>query len=146
MASEVRVETAEQMLSYIDEIMNQHLMVREAHNEQVLTRQDMRALEYAFLHEEPKMGDLSKFMQVAPSRVTALIDSLVARGLVKRVKSEIDRRASVIVLTNDGSEVTAAYRDRKRTMCKKLLSHLSPEEQLIFLKLLGKATHPLIQQ
>lgn len=131
---------AEQMLQYIDHIVDEYMVHREALKEQLLTRQDLRALEFALKHTAPTMGDLAEYMQVAPSRVTALIDSLVVRGLVRREKSAQDRRSSVIVLTQEGMEVTLALRQRKMFMCSSLLSKLEQNEQSALMSILNKMT------
>jgi DNA-binding MarR family transcriptional regulator len=50
----------------------------------------------------PKL--LARQMGVSQATVTALVDKLVARGLVKRVPSEQDRRQTNIVATDLGRE------------------------------------------
>lgn len=127
------------MLEYIDDIVNAHMVDRTALKEQVLTRQDLIALEFALKVGNPTMGDLAELMRVAPSRVTALIDSLVVRGLVRREKSDLDKRSYVIVLTQEGESVTTAFRNRKLSMCENLLTKLDDNEQVQFMQLLEKA-------
>ncbi|MEZ5674692.1 transcriptional regulator, MarR family [Thalassovita litoralis] len=46
--------------------------------------------------------DMATQMRVSQATVTALVDKLVARGMVQRQRSETDRRQTNVVITPDG--------------------------------------------
>lgn len=48
---------------------------------------------------------LATQMGISQGTVTALVDKLVARGLVKRVRSDVDRRQINVVITDEGGVV-----------------------------------------
>ncbi len=50
-------------------------------------------------------------MRVSQATITALVDKLVSRGMVKREKSQIDRRQTDIVITEIGRRTIEASPD-----------------------------------
>jgi DNA-binding MarR family transcriptional regulator len=62
---------------------------------------DIRCLDW--LADGPKTaGQLSTATGLRPAATTALIDRLVAKGLVERVHSETDRRQVLVQMTEEG--------------------------------------------
>lgn len=55
-----------------------------------------------------RMGDLAGALVVSNGNVTALVDALVADGLVVRAQDAGDRRASIVRLTPKGRDAFAA--------------------------------------
>lgn len=54
---------------------------------------------------------ISSRMRVSQATITALVDKLVSRGMVKREKSQIDRRQTDIVITEIGRRTIEASPD-----------------------------------
>ncbi len=52
---------------------------------------------------------LAKELELSPSRLTRVIDSLEARSLVQRTLSITDRRSLRISLTEEGEEIVKVY-------------------------------------
>jgi DNA-binding MarR family transcriptional regulator len=66
---------------------------------------DIRCLDW--LADGPKTaGQLSTATGLRPAATTALIDRLVAKGLVERVHSETDRRQVLVQMTEEGHAQT----------------------------------------
>ena len=63
-------------------------------------------------HGELCATDLARLAEVAPSTATKMLDRLVETGLVRRVRSECDRRVVLVALTSRGAEIVAARRER----------------------------------
>jgi len=62
---------------------------------------DVRCLDW--LADGPKTaGQLSKATGLRPAATTALIDRLVAKGLVERVSDDTDRRQVLVRMTEEG--------------------------------------------
>ena len=62
---------------------------------------DLRCLDW--LADGPKSaGELSEATGLRPAATTSLIDRLEAKGLVRRVPSETDRRKVLVEMTDDG--------------------------------------------
>jgi DNA-binding MarR family transcriptional regulator len=66
---------------------------------------DVRCLDW--LADGPKTaGQLSKATGLRPAATTALIDRLVAKGLVERVRDDTDRRQVLVQMTDEGQART----------------------------------------
>jgi DNA-binding MarR family transcriptional regulator len=66
---------------------------------------DIRCLDW--LADGPKTaGDLGKATGLRPAATTALVDRLVAKGLVERVRPDTDRRQVLVQMTEEGQART----------------------------------------
>ena len=52
---------------------------------------------------------LAKELELSPSRLTRILDSLESRKLVQRTLSIMDRRSLTVALTESGSEMVQTY-------------------------------------
>ena len=52
---------------------------------------------------------LAKELELSPSRLTRILDSLEARGLVERTLSILDRRSLTVALTEKGESIIQNY-------------------------------------
>lgn len=77
--------------------------------EAMLAEHDLSLPQYRLLFvlsgESSAQAKLAAKLAVSPPSVTAVVDGLVARGLVARVPDELDRRRVLHVLTPKGREV-----------------------------------------
>lgn len=66
----------------------------------------------------PTQRDLSSYLRLDPSQVVALVDDLQSRGLITRRSDPADRRANIVVATDEGRAVfaraQAAVQDAER--------------------------------
>ncbi|KRE37832.1 hypothetical protein ASG73_09395 [Janibacter sp. Soil728] len=87
-------------------------------SEHDLSPHEARALRVAADRaESPRLRDLADALRIAPRSVTDVVDALEAKGYVVRQPDPGDRRASVVVVTDEGQAVRAAVHDaRRRTM------------------------------
>ncbi len=88
-------------------ILGVHTLYRklEEHMEQInivppLTKPERHLL--VMLSQPKRMGALAQDLQTVPSSITAMADSLEAKGLVGRQRDPDDRRAWRIFLTEEG--------------------------------------------
>ena len=76
-----------------------------------------------------RMSDLAQAIHLSPSGMTRRIDAMVRRGLVRREACPTDRRASNVLLTDEGA---AALRDAAPTHLRGVRAHfidrLSPQQ------------------
>lgn len=54
-------------------------------------------------------GTLAKELELSPSRLTRILDSLEGRDLIKRTLSSADRRSLTVSLTEIGQEMVKTY-------------------------------------
>jgi DNA-binding MarR family transcriptional regulator len=88
---------------------------------------DLRCLDW--LADGPKTaGQLSEATGLRPAATTTLIDRLAARGLVRRVPSEADRRRVLVEMTDEGFARTWECYGPLVTEGQRLLSRLSRDQ------------------
>lgn len=76
-----------------------------------------------------RMSDLADRVAVSRGRITRIVDELSSRGLVSRIASDVDRRSSLAVLTEDGFAVLQdAYPVALRGVRAYVLDHLDESE------------------
>jgi DNA-binding MarR family transcriptional regulator len=104
-----------------------------------LSCQELRVVE-GLGDEGPKMmRELAGRLGLAVNSVTTLIDNLEAKGVVRRLRSDEDRRVVRVELTAARGRATyeAAVRE-KTSILRGMLTALTDEEQDIFLVLFRK--------
>ena len=72
--------------------------------------------------------DLGRCLGVGPSTVSALVDRLVERGLVRREEDPNDRRIIRSVPTSEGLELVGRLRAVNREWLTRVLNQLSDDE------------------
>ncbi len=85
----------------------------------------------------PIMREVCDDLGTTPRAVTALVDGLEAEGLVRRVPHASDRRATVLVLTDEGERVTDALWHDHIRQASSLFDELSETDQRELLRILG---------
>lgn len=81
---------------------------------------------------------LSQTLAVTAANITILLDRLVEKGWIERVRSETDRRVQHIYLTADGSTLAAQSHALSLSCEAEVLKHLTDGERIMLLELLDK--------
>lgn len=90
-----------------------------------------------------RMSDLAEHAQTSQASLTGIVDRLEERGLLRRTRSEADRRVVEVSLTEDGRAELHRSRTAFVGRLEAVLSPLDAEERVAFLALLRKVTtHP----
>jgi DNA-binding MarR family transcriptional regulator len=66
--------------------------------------------------------DIADELQVNPSTGTRMLDRLIRKGMVRRVRSTSDRRVVRVRLTRAGRDVVEQVMDRRRTEFERLVA------------------------
>lgn len=77
----------------------------------------------------PSQRELAEFLRLDPSQVVALVDDLQTRGFVKREPDPNDRRANVVVATDDGRAHFAEAQVSARSAELELHSNLTAQQR-----------------
>lgn len=72
---------------------------------------------------------LATFLSLDPSHIVTLVDKLEARGLVERLPDPGDRRARIVVATDEGRRLDAQARERVTAAEETAMGALSPDER-----------------
>jgi DNA-binding MarR family transcriptional regulator len=74
------------------------------------------------------LSKLAAALGVTPTNVTGIVDRLVKKGLVTRTESDQDRRILLLRATDDGEELVAKLRERRRGYMSEVLALMSVGE------------------
>ncbi|WP_435207792.1 MarR family winged helix-turn-helix transcriptional regulator [Micromonospora sp. bgisy143] len=112
--------------------------------ERVLADFDLPRHEYETLHAlagrrgRAAPSDLAADLSVAPASITARVDTLLARGFVRRIPSTVDRRRVDVELTDAGMEAWRAAMQIQGDEEHRLLGALTPDERRVLSDLLRR--------
>src|SRR6201990_1660501 len=107
--------------------------LREASQETLapwdITPAHLRALRTLRRHGTMRLSELSDHLHIAPRSTTEVVDALEARDLVRRRADPGDRRATLVEVTEHGTDVMAAIRAARGNVAERLFSRLSPADR-----------------
>ena len=90
------------------------------------------------LHEITHMKVVASRLEVTLATLTASMTKLEKKGYVKRTRSEVDRRQVLVQLTSKGRKAFRAHEAFHKKMADSALECLTPEEEAVLYKALGK--------
>jgi DNA-binding MarR family transcriptional regulator len=113
-----------------------------------LAGQGLRVRSYSVLAlavdgRRPSQRELAELLRLDPSQVVALVDDLQGRGLVTREPDPSDRRANVVIATDEGRATFAAASVEVEAAQDRLLGELASEEREQLARLLRRLAFPL---
>lgn len=103
-----------------------------------LSRFELLALQLSEKFQIITMSNLAQGMAVPMSTATGIVDRLVKRGLLKRDRSEEDRRVVTVSLTDNGKALVENLKAHFRDFLDRIRSLLTEEEFETGLKLVRK--------
>ena len=86
------------------------------------------------------MSRLAEELGIPLSTATHTIDRLVAKDMVVRTRSEEDRRAVLVEMSEFGKKLQESFKSQRRAVARSWLEPLSNGEREIFLELMAKIT------
>lgn len=116
---------------------------RRVFQQHIGTPFDLRPAEFTVLvlllgNAQVTSRQLASTLDMPPPNVTVLIDRLVQRGLVRRQRSDSDRRATYLPLSPAGAALARRCLRVSQTMERDWLAPLSPAERAMLTELLHK--------
>jgi DNA-binding MarR family transcriptional regulator len=103
-----------------------------------LDRAAFAVLAHVVFDGAARLSALAAGMCVDLSVISRQVAALEAAGLVARTRDPADRRASLIVATEAGMELTERKREQFVTLLRKLLDDWTPDERAEFARLMGR--------
>lgn len=93
-----------------------------------ITPHEFRALHASTHGEAPRLSEIADRLHIAPRSATEVVDSLEAKGLVRRVPSPTDRRAVLVEPTPAGRTLAEEVAQRRSSLGALMLSPLADDE------------------
>jgi DNA-binding MarR family transcriptional regulator len=97
-----------------------------------------RALGVLLRHGPMRLSDLSEHLRIAPRSATEVVDALQDRGFLKRQADPHDRRATLVLLTGEGTRVGEAIRSARTAEADRFFSELSETDRIQLTRILRK--------
>ena len=82
--------------------------------------------------------EITQYFDFTPARLSALVKTLEAKGFVKKIQNEDDRRTSTIILTSEGSMQYLRYREEAIRNTLVLVEYLGEEDVHELLRIIKK--------
>jgi DNA-binding MarR family transcriptional regulator len=103
-----------------------------------ITPAQFRALRVLRRHGLIRLSELSDRLDIAPRSTTEVVDALESRRLVGRRSDPDDRRATLVEVTEHGTEVLDAIRAARGTEAERAFGQLSPADRADLARILSK--------
>ena len=107
-----------------------------------ITPGHLRALRALGHHGAMRLSDLSGRLHIAPRSATEVVDALESRDLVRRRPDPGDRRATLVEMTEHGTEVMTAIRASRGNDAERAFGRLSPADRAELARILGQLRDP----
>ncbi len=82
--------------------------------------------------------EITQYFDFTPARLSALVKTLEAKGFVKKIQNENDRRTSTIILTSEGAMQYLRYREEAIRNALVLIEQLGEEDVDELLRIIKK--------
>jgi DNA-binding MarR family transcriptional regulator len=103
-----------------------------------ITPAQLRALRTLSRHGTIRLSVLSDHLHIAPRSATEVVDALESRDLVRRQADPADRRATLVELTEHGTQILAAVRAARGSESERVFDRLSRAERDDLARILRK--------
>lgn len=111
--------------------------------EGVITVPQFWVLDFLKDRKSAQMNELAAYMKLKLSSATGLIDRMVKHQLVKRVRSQTDRRVVMISITSKGKKILQEMYKQKRKGIVRLFGRLGSEDRMQYMELIEKLVKDL---
>ena len=92
------------------------------------------------------MSELAKAMGVTMGNMTGMIDRLIKDQLVKRIRSEEDRRVVVVELTKKGRKIAEEIQRKKQEHILAILRRITEENKRILIRMLEELAQAILAE
>lgn len=79
------------------------------------------------------VSEIADMLNITNSSVTIAVNKLIVKGLLRKVKNELDKRSVYVVLTDEGEKIYSHHDDFHKKMVEYVSSQLSDDEKNVLL-------------
>jgi DNA-binding MarR family transcriptional regulator len=127
-----------EMMDHLESIVHRYVFTKQHPGMDICRKPEITLIETLGRYGSMIMSELADHARLSLSTATGLIDALVAKGLVKRERSEEDRRIVRVQLTAMGRENYEQALEVRLGMVRGMLGALNKEEQELLVSLFRK--------
>lgn len=128
-------------LSAALETFSRRYKLSDAGSAKALTELDKQVLFYVRRHPACGPTDVARYLGVAMTTISSATDRLAKRGLLDRHRSDGDRRAVALVLSEAGNAHVLNQERGYAEMFRTMLARLTPEEREVFIGMMEKISY-----
>jgi DNA-binding MarR family transcriptional regulator len=103
-----------------------------------LTQQQLHYMQVIVRMKNPTLSELAREVNLTRPTVTVLVDKLVQKGYLTRVKSDKDRRVMHLYIDKRGTKINSMREIAHEKIAEKIKAGLSHKEAAILTGLLNK--------
>jgi DNA-binding MarR family transcriptional regulator len=107
-----------------------------------VTPSQFRAIGVLSRHGTMRQGELAEHLRIAPRSTTEVVDDLQERGLVERAPDPKDRRATLVGLTQKGTELVDAIRTARHAGSEGFFAGLDDQDRAELTRILTRLRRP----
>lgn len=104
---------------------------------------NIEVIGYAIEKKDPTMKEIAIHLNITPPSTTVLVESMIKKGFLKRIKDSIDRRTIRVALTPKACKTFASFQKRKSALIRQMLSSLDTSERKTIITIITKLTNNL---
>lgn len=108
-----------------------------------ITYDQQYTLRYIYLHKRCTSTELAEVFQVKKSAITAIINRLTEKELIKRTRDESDRRVIYLTLTDKGIEYYSKAEKNIQNLVKTFITSFDAQEIVSFIETYEKLNNIL---
>jgi DNA-binding MarR family transcriptional regulator len=108
-----------------------------------LTQKQLNCIESIREIHNPSLSELASELKITKPSTTDMVDRLIGKGYITRVKSDSDRRSALLHLTEKGMTASKLHNKVHKAFADKLMKNLTDSEKEILHVLLNKAISSL---
>ncbi len=109
-----------------------------------LSKNDFLALFFLMRREEANMGQIAEYLHAPLNTASGVVDRLVKKGLISRLRGENDRRVVLLRLTGKAQELLESDKNRITGYYGRIMEMLDDDEKRVLGSLVGKIRHIFI--
>jgi DNA-binding MarR family transcriptional regulator len=117
------------MMTHLEAIIHRYVFTQQHPGMDVCRKPEVKIVEILGARGSMIMTELAEASMLSLSTVTGLIDGLVEKEIVKRERSEKDRRIVKVELTSEGEKIYEQALEVRLHMVRGMLGALNREEQ-----------------
>jgi DNA-binding MarR family transcriptional regulator len=129
-----------ELMDYLDSIVHR-IMLGQEQFVCMCSKRELRIVDILGKKGPSMMTELAEQAMLSLSTVTGIVDGLVEKSLVRRERSEEDRRVVRVELTEEGTKMHQQSLEFRMKLVHSMLTSLNRNEQDAFIDLFRKIAH-----